>query len=298
MDYYKLLDLNRNCNNSEIKKAFRKKALIYHPDKAPNDKKTEYENKFKEISQAYNVLYSPEKRKSYDRFGIDGLNQTPNNSTDIFEQMFRNFSTNDSFFTNNFNYFSKLENTIINIDITLEESYLGTEKIISFKRKINNSSENIRVKVNIPIGCKDGLTIIKEKQGNIKTSHISGDLIFIINYKPHPKYTVINNCNLLFNLQIKFGTSLIGTKFTFKHLSGESITIVIDNIINNNDRYVIKNKGLYSRVNNKFGDLIINIIVNQDINLNEEQKKILTEIFPIDEFPFNSKTKKYNGIKI
>ena len=65
-DYYEILGIERDSSKSEIKKAYRKLALKYHPDKNP-DKKAE--EKFKEISEAYAVLYDDEKRKLYDQFG-------------------------------------------------------------------------------------------------------------------------------------------------------------------------------------------------------------------------------------
>ncbi len=68
-DYYEILGVNKNSSEEEIKKAYRKMALKYHPDRAPEDKKNEYETRFKEISQAYRVLSNKEKREQYDRYG-------------------------------------------------------------------------------------------------------------------------------------------------------------------------------------------------------------------------------------
>lgn len=68
-DYYKLLGVNKNADKEEIKKAFKKLALKYHPDRAPEDKKKEYEEKFKEINEAVSVLGNDKKRQQYDQFG-------------------------------------------------------------------------------------------------------------------------------------------------------------------------------------------------------------------------------------
>ncbi len=68
-DYYEILGVDKNASENEIKKQYRKLALKYHPDKAPESKKKEYEEKFKEISQAYQVLSNKEKRAQYDRYG-------------------------------------------------------------------------------------------------------------------------------------------------------------------------------------------------------------------------------------
>jgi len=72
VDYYKVLGVNNNASDAEIKKAYRKLALKWHPDKNP-DRKDEAERKFKEISQAYEVLSDKEKRDVYDRYGLEGL---------------------------------------------------------------------------------------------------------------------------------------------------------------------------------------------------------------------------------
>lgn len=73
-DYYEILDVHRDADEDEIKKAYRKLAIKYHPDKNPGDK--EAEDKFKEATEAYDVLRTPEKRQRYDQFGHAGLEGT------------------------------------------------------------------------------------------------------------------------------------------------------------------------------------------------------------------------------
>ncbi len=70
-DYYELLGIDKNATADEIKKAYRKKALQYHPDRNPGDK--EAERKFKEISEAYEVLGDEQKKAMYDRYGPEGM---------------------------------------------------------------------------------------------------------------------------------------------------------------------------------------------------------------------------------
>ena len=70
-DYYEVLGVQKNANADEIKKAYRKAAIQYHPDKNPGDKQAE--EKFKEAAEAYDVLSNPDKRARYDQFGHAGM---------------------------------------------------------------------------------------------------------------------------------------------------------------------------------------------------------------------------------
>ncbi len=88
-DYYKILKVDRNASNEEIKKAYRKKALKYHPDRNPGDNKAE--EMFKEAAEAYEVLSDPEKRDIYNRFGHEGLRGRGFQGFSGFDDIFSSF---------------------------------------------------------------------------------------------------------------------------------------------------------------------------------------------------------------
>ncbi|BAB59628.1 haet shock protein [DnaJ] [Thermoplasma volcanium GSS1] len=145
-DYYKILGVDRNASEEDIKKAFRELAKKWHPDLHP-DNKAEAEEKFKEISEAYEVLSDPEKRRIYDQtgsvdFGGGGSNFNWDNFThfsdinDIFNEIF-----GGNFGSDFFSGFGNRQSTrnidldmYTNLDISLEEAYYGTEKRIKFRR--------------------------------------------------------------------------------------------------------------------------------------------------------------------
>ena len=90
-EYYELLGLDKKCSDVDIKKAYRKLAIKYHPDKSPEDKKDEYTEKFKQITEAYEVLKDDKKRNLYDKFGKEAVNgsaQPDINPFDIFNEIF------------------------------------------------------------------------------------------------------------------------------------------------------------------------------------------------------------------
>ena len=86
-DLYSILNISRSANDSEIKKSYKKLAFQYHPDKNKSD---DAESKFKDISEAYEILMNKDKRRMYDNFGYEAISGdiTPINPMDLFQSLF------------------------------------------------------------------------------------------------------------------------------------------------------------------------------------------------------------------
>ena len=143
-DYYEILGVSKSASASEIKKAYRKKALQYHPDKNPGDANAEQQ--FKKAAEAYEILSDQQKRQKYDQFGHaafeggQGFGGGGMNMEDIFSQFGDIFG---SAFGGGFGGFggggrraTKGKNLRVRVKLTLEELVLGVEKKIKVKRKV------------------------------------------------------------------------------------------------------------------------------------------------------------------
>lgn len=130
-DYYEVLGIERGANKEEIKKAYRKLAMKYHPDKNPNNK--EAEAKFKEASEAAEVLLSEEKRQGYDNFGYAGENFSGfGNFNDIFNDIFSDMMGSSRRAKRHQGIDG--EDLLVGIELSFEEAALGVEKEIKINK--------------------------------------------------------------------------------------------------------------------------------------------------------------------
>jgi curved DNA-binding protein len=301
-DYYKILGVDKKASTDEIKKAYRKLAMKYHPDRNPDDKSAE--EKFKEISEANEVLSDAEKRKRYDQLGSNWKQYQPGaggfggdfsqfghgggqyRTSGNFEDMFGNMSGFSDFFESFFGGSSsggdrfKSHRTTKGADyeatlyIMLEEAYSGTTKEISIEGK------KLRLKINP--GTKDGKKLRLSKQGATSQSGgEKGDLYLTIKLQKHPFYE-FDDSNLIYDLSIDLYSAVLGAKKKFKTLSSKNINLTIPPGTDSGQLFRIKGMGFPTEENaNQFGDLIIRIKVELPKNLSSEEKKLFKTLSEI-----------------
>jgi len=278
-DYYAILGISKKAESDEIKKAYRALALKYHPDKNPDNK--EAEEKFKEITEAYEVLSDPLKRKKYDIIETNWhkySNLGFSNISDLFGD--------DSKFSTFFNYFftgnlkDNLKETTSNllkgkdivgkIAISLEEAYAGTQKVMK--------TEDEKLRIAVKPGIADGQVLrIKEKGYKSLSGGKNGDILLTINVDEHHFFERKEN-DLFAKKSISLFTALLGGAISITTMEGEK-TFSVPAETPNNHIFRLRNYGmpLYNSPEKK-GDLYITIEIELPKNLTEEERKMYQKL--------------------
>jgi DnaJ homolog subfamily B member 4 len=277
-DYYKILGINKTSNSDAIKKAYRKMALKYHPDKC---KTKNSENKFKEISEAYAVLSDEEKRKNYDIFGSDSNNYNFKNNfnfgnteaQDIFSQVF-----GSSFTTTTRTTYKK--DVIHKIVCTLEELFIGSVRKMKIKKKIQDISGKITnvskiINIDIKAGWKEGTKIRFNGEGDELLGMPPQNIVFIILEKTHPEF-VRNGNDLIHTITITLTEALCGFSRNLESIDGKKININIDEVVNNNSMHLASKYGMPNRYGSR-GNMIIKYKIEYPKELSEKQKLLIKE---------------------
>ena len=312
-DYYKVLGLDKGADLDEIKKAYRKLALKYHPDRNPTDKKPS-EEKFKKISEAYAVLSDPEKRKQYDEFGTDAFRQKYTQ-----EDIFRNFDINDILrgfgFGNlggGFTWYggtggggggkrraytqrrmdpygdifgeqaygqreqvqAREQDIEYNLSITLEESVLGAEKKLSLKK--GDVAEEVNVK--IPAGISSGkkLRLAGKGLGGIFGGP-AGDLYLNIQVLPHPLFTRDGD-DLYVERIVSFSQACLGATIDVPTLGGPSKRMKVPPGTQSNTKIRMKGFGVPHLKGDGRGDQYVRIFVDVPKKLNARQADLVRRL--------------------
>jgi len=278
MDYYKVLGVERNATDDEIKKTYRKLAMKYHPDKTKGDKAAE--DKFKEISEAYAVLSDSAKRKEYDTFGASGFQQRYSQE-DIFRgfdlgDIFREFGGGGGFGNGGFGRGGgqgcqgrrqvKGADQILDITLTVEEVYSGTTRSLSVGR--GASTINVR----IPKGLVDGKRLRLTGKGEpSRYGGPAGDL-YIRSRVVEAGGFVPDGRNVIYDTDIRVSEALLGATITVPTLDGGVINLKVPAGIQHKTKMRIPGKGLPEMKGDARGDLFVRISVTLPKTLTEGQR--------------------------
>ena len=275
-DLYKILGVSKSDNSVTIKKAYRKLAKDLHPDKTKGDKKLE--DRFKEVSQAYEVLSDDTKRAEYQEMRdaytsgrVPRGGQQPRsrgNPGGGFEDIFGGGSQSDIFST----LFGGGNRA------PRKGQDLQTETTISFRDSIFGREINLRVNdqtitTRVPVGIKDGAKI-KLKGRGASGQGGPGDLFIIIHVTTHPVFTRDAN-NLLMTLPVTFTEAALGADIAVPTLSGEDVTVRLAPGTQNGKVLRVKGRGVTKDFQS--GDLLITVEVQVPQRLDSKAKSALQE---------------------
>jgi len=299
---YEVLEVKETASQEEIKKAYRKLSLMYHPDR--NNNSPDSTNKFQKISSAYDIIGDEEKRKQYDmqKKGFPFPNHSPSffhtTNANIDPSEILNFFSNNFFNNNATVNGAKMGQNMFTMDnlkqklakpppivktetINLSKAYTGYNMPIEITRWIIENEikreETETIYIPIPLGIDNNEIIILREKGNILSDTNKGDIKIFIKIQNDTDFTR-NGLDLVLNKTISLKDALCGFVFDLKYLDGRVFKInnTTGNIITNNYNKVLKGMGM--RRDNHIGNLIINFTVSFPEKLTNEQMNSLREI--------------------
>lgn len=290
VDYYKILGVNKNASEEDIKKAYRKLARKYHPDVNPNNK--EAHKKFQEINEANEVLSDPEKRKKYDQYGKDWQHAEQFEKARQQQQRQRTYGGGEEYFggggESTFSDFfeslfggmgaksNRRETKFRGQDFQAELHLHLREAYVTHQRTITLDGKNIRI--TIPAGVEDGQKIRLKGHGAPGVSGgPNGDLYITFVIQDDPQFKRLGN-DLYATAEIDLYTAVLGGETTVDTLSGK-LKLKVPAGTQNDARTRVKGKGfpVYKK-EGEFGDLYVTYKVKIPTTLSEKEKQLFTEL--------------------
>ena len=296
-DYYKILGVDRKASADEIKKAYRKLAMKYHPDRNPGDKQAE--ERFKEFNEAYQVLSDEEKRARYDQLGSSysdwqrrgapgnfnwgdwttqqGQGSAQVNINDIFgEGMFSDFfrsifggSGGDPFHSSMPRTQQRMASQYQQqISISLKEAYQGTSRQLQVGERV--------MEVKIPAGARTGTKVRMQGAGPAGSDGQPSDIYLVIEVADDPAFEREGN-NLHSQVKVDVFTAILGGETRVDTLSGK-VVLTIPSGTQPEQVFRVAGRGMPQLRNPQVkGDLFVRIKVQIPRQLTSKQKKLLEE---------------------
>lgn len=311
-DYYEILGVSRSATEKDIKAAYRKLARRYHPDTNKGNK--DAEEKFKEVSEAYEVLRDSEKRRRYDALGSgfrEGSDFTPPPGFDFnfdftkgfstteespfsdffemlfgdtfrgahgssFRQAFRSSPFEETFRTASYaRRKQKGQDYFIDLPLAVEETYKGTTRKIDISVPGRDSK---RLEVKIPSNVRDGSKVRMAGQGLAGTNGGDpGDLYLVVKLKAHPFFKVTGD-DVLSEVSLTPPEVVLGTEVEIPTLDGP-VKLVVPPGTQNDKTLRLKSKGLNKKDGR--GDHFVKVKITIPQVVSEEEKKLYKELLSL-----------------
>jgi curved DNA-binding protein len=289
-NYYDILDIPRSATVEEIKRAYRRLARKYHPDVNPGDKLAE--EKFKDVSEAYEVLSDPVKRQQYDRFGQylrqGGFqsNRPPSRETmgdmpeevdfsqygdfqEFVDQLLGKFRTTPPKYTDYRPRSSPRRDAEAILNLPLERAYVGGRERIRLE-------DGRSLEVNMPTGVMSGQRIRLKGQGPN-----GGDLYLKIILQPHPFFT-LEGYDIYCKLKLSPSESVLGAQVEVPTLSGP-VKLTIPPGVQSGQQLRLANKG-FPKGDRTYGDQYVEIQIVVPKNPSSRERELYQQLMRIQSF--------------
>jgi len=254
-DYYSILGLEKTATDEEIKKAYRRLAMKYHPDR--NQGNIQSEEKFKEINEAYECLSDQVRRQAYDHGAQPGQQfhhgrrtwtfgqDNPEEFQDMFHSIFGQQGFNFGFNTNQ----SRSQQQVV-INLNLEEAYRG--------KQVRPDGQII---LNVPAGVRSG------------TRFFANNMLYRIEIPEHHKFKRSND-DLLVDTSISVAEAILGVEAILEHLDGSKLSFTIPTGIQPGQVIKLSGKGMPNPEIGRYGDLLIRVSVEIPRRIDDAERAI------------------------
>lgn len=286
IDYYKILGIDRNASDEDIKKAYRKLARTLHPDLNPNDK--EAHKKFQQVNEANEVLSDPQKRKKYDQYGKDWQH------ADQFEQQRRSHRQRETFAggqqfggDDEGDFSSFFESMFGGGHRTRQTKFKGQDYQAELKLSLLDAMETHpqtltvngkNIRITIPAGVENGQVIKLKGHGAPGVNGgPAGDLYITFLITPHPNFRRSKN-DLYTSATIDLYTALLGGEATIDTLKGK-VKLKVSPGTQPGTKIRLKGKGFpVYKQEGEAGDLYVTWEVKLPTHLSEKEKSLFEEL--------------------
>ncbi|MFL2859185.1 MAG: DnaJ C-terminal domain-containing protein [Pontiellaceae bacterium] len=289
-DYYDVLGLSSSASSDEIKKAYRKVAMKYHPDQNAGDSSAE--EKFKEASEAYEILSNPEKKSRYDQFGHQGFNGAGSgfggfsNAQDIFDQFqFSGGSLGDILSEmmggRPRNGPARGRDIQYSVDVEFEEAVLGSSRTLTIPSSSsnNNSAEREKIKLKIPAGVESGSSqrLAGRGQAGIRGGP-AGDLFIVFRVNDHAFFRR-DGLDIIIQVPVPFHIAILGGEIRVPTIHGNA-SLKLKAGTKSGQIFRLRGQGIIDKAHG-YGKGDQHVVVNIEIpsKLSGKEKKVLEKAF-------------------